>query len=142
VAGSATIALAPRTVQTVDLTFGERCVGLIFLGSAGGRLGRHDIARIVRRIASRPTSPRTFGPYTLLHAFIPAALDAGVPPPCAMTGPAPRWIAPQHTELLPTSPEPSGKTRAGRLLISMAGCWQASAPFGVAMAAVIHPKQG
>jgi integrase/recombinase XerD len=35
--------------------------------------------RIVRRIARRAGSPSGSGPHTLRHAFITAALDAGVP---------------------------------------------------------------
>jgi integrase/recombinase XerD len=49
--------------------------GPIFFGPDGQRLDRHGAARVVRR--ARITKP--VGPHTLRHAFITAALDAGVP---------------------------------------------------------------
>jgi len=67
-----------RTARAVDLAVGERSEGPLFLGPDGHRLDRHAAARIVRRIA-RPASITKRGPHTLRHAFITAALDAGVP---------------------------------------------------------------
>jgi len=40
---------------------------------------RHGAARIVRRVARRAGITKPVGPHTLRHAFITAALDAGVP---------------------------------------------------------------
>lgn len=94
-----TIPLAPRTARAIDLAVGERCEGPIFCGVDGERLDRHAAGRIVRRIARRAGITKRVGPHTLRHAFITAALDAGVPlrdvqkplatptlaPPCAMT---------------------------------------------------------
>jgi len=74
-----TIPLAPRTARAIDLAIGERCEGPIFLGSDGQRLDRHAAGRIVRRIARRAGIVKRVGPHTLRHAFITAALDAGVP---------------------------------------------------------------
>jgi len=74
-----TIPLAPRTARAVDLAIGERCEGPIFLGSDGQRLDRHAAARVVRRVARRAGITKAVGPHTLRHAFITAALDAGVP---------------------------------------------------------------
>src|SRR5215469_4482733 len=45
----------------------------------GRRLDRHGAGRIVRRIARHAGIARKVGPHTLRHAFITAALDAGVP---------------------------------------------------------------
>lgn len=73
------IPLAPRTARAVDLAIGERCGGPIFLGASGDRLDRHGAARIVRRVARRAGITKPVGPHTLRHAFITAALDAGVP---------------------------------------------------------------
>jgi integrase len=73
------IPLAPRTARAVDLAVGERSEGPIFLGPDGGRLDRHATARIVRRVARRAEISKRVGPHTLRHAFITAALDAGVP---------------------------------------------------------------
>jgi site-specific recombinase XerD len=74
-----TVPLAPRTARAVDLAVGERCEGPILLGAGRGRLDRHAAARIVRRLARRAGIAKRVGPHTLRHAFITAALDAGVP---------------------------------------------------------------
>jgi len=74
-----TIPLAPRTARAIDLAVGERCEGPVFLGSEGRRLDRHGAARVVRRVARRAGITKAVGPHTLRHAFITAALDAGVP---------------------------------------------------------------
>jgi site-specific recombinase XerD len=71
--------LAPRTARAIDLAVGERCEGPIFLTAAGDRLDRHGAGRIVRRVARRAGLDKNIGPHTLRHAFITAALDAGVP---------------------------------------------------------------
>ena len=73
------VPLAPRTARAVDLAVGERSEGPLFLGPDGHRLDRHAAARIVRRIARRAGITKRVGPHTLRHAFITAALDAGVP---------------------------------------------------------------
>jgi integrase/recombinase XerD len=75
----ATIPLAPRTARAIDLAVGERCDGPLFLAPDGRRLDRHGAARIVRRVAGRAGISKPVGPHTLRHAFITAALDAGVP---------------------------------------------------------------
>ena len=74
-----TIPLAPRTARAIDLTVGERSDGPLFLATDGRRLDRHGAARIVRRAARRAGITKPVGPHTLRHAFITAALDAGVP---------------------------------------------------------------
>ena len=74
-----TIPLAPRTARAIDLAVGERSDGPIFLAADGLRLDRHGAARIVRRTAHRAGITKPVGPHTLRHAFITAALDAGVP---------------------------------------------------------------
>jgi integrase/recombinase XerD len=75
----ATIPLAPRTARAIDLAIGERIQGPIFSDASGQRLDRHGAGRIVRRIARRAGLGKNVGPHTLRHAFITAALDAGVP---------------------------------------------------------------
>ena len=74
-----TIPLAPRTARALDLAIGERCEGPVFLAPDGRRLDRHGAGRIVRRVARRAGISKRVGPHTLRHAFITAALDAGVP---------------------------------------------------------------
>ena len=76
-----TIPLAPRTARAIDLAVGERSNGPVFLAPDGRRLDRHGAGRIVRRIARRAAITKPVGPHTLRHAFITAALDAGVPLP-------------------------------------------------------------
>jgi len=74
-----TVPLAPRTARTVDLAIGERLSGPIFVSANGRRFDRHAAGRVVRRVARRAGVDKPIGPHTLRHAFITAALDAGVP---------------------------------------------------------------
>jgi integrase/recombinase XerD len=74
-----TVPLAPRTARAIDLAVGERSEGPVFLSADGRRLDRHGAGRIVRRVAHRAGITKPVGPHTLRHAFITAALDAGVP---------------------------------------------------------------
>jgi len=74
-----TVPLAPRTARAIDLAIGERSEGPVFLAADGRRLDRHAAARIVRRVTRRAGINKPVGPHTLRHAFITAALDAGVP---------------------------------------------------------------
>jgi integrase/recombinase XerD len=68
-----------RTARAIDLVVGERCQGPIFIGTNGKRIDRHAAGRVVRRVARRAGIAKRVGPHTLRHAFITAALDAGVP---------------------------------------------------------------
>lgn len=74
-----TVPLALRTARAVDLAIGERPGAPIFLGANGQRMDRHGAGRLVRRVARRAGIRKPIGPHTLRHAFITAALDAGVP---------------------------------------------------------------
>jgi integrase/recombinase XerD len=74
-----TIPLAPRTARAIDLAIAERADGPVFLSADGRRLDRHGAGRIVRKVARRAGIVKTITPHTLRHAFITAALDAGVP---------------------------------------------------------------
>ncbi len=75
----AVIPLAPRTARAIDLAIGERCEGPIFTNT--GRAAAGPARRRSDRPPGRP--PRRPGqedrPHTRRHAFITAALDAGVP---------------------------------------------------------------
>jgi site-specific recombinase XerD len=73
-----TIPLAPRTARAIDLAIGERSEGPVFLAADGRRLDRQGAGRMVRRVARRAGITKPVGPHTLRHAFITAALDAGV----------------------------------------------------------------
>jgi integrase/recombinase XerD len=75
-----TIPLAPRTARAIDLAVGERTDGPVFLAPDGRRLvDRHGAGRIVRKTARRAGIGKPVTPHTPRHAFITAALDAGVP---------------------------------------------------------------
>ena len=74
-----TIPLAPRTARAIDLAIGERAGGPVFLATDGRRLGRHGAGRVVRKVARRAGIGKAVTPHPLRHAFITAALDAGVP---------------------------------------------------------------
>jgi len=74
-----TIPLAPRTARAIDPAIGERPGGPLFAAADGRRLDRHGAARAVRRVTRRAGIAKQVGPHTLRHAFITAALDAGVP---------------------------------------------------------------
>ena len=74
-----TVPLAPRTARAIDLAIGERTEGPVFLARDGRRLDRHGAGRIVRTTARRAGIGKQVTPHTLRHAFITAALDAGVP---------------------------------------------------------------
>ena len=74
-----TIPLAPRTARAIDLAIGERLEGPIFRRADRERMDRHCAGRIVRRVAKRAGLDKQISPHTLRHAFITAALDAGVP---------------------------------------------------------------
>jgi integrase/recombinase XerD len=76
-----TVPLAPRTAQAVDLAVAARSAGPIFVAGDGRRLDRHGAARIVRSAARRAGIAKLIRPHTLRHAFITAALNAGVPLP-------------------------------------------------------------
>jgi integrase len=73
------VPLAPRTARAIDLAIGERVEGPILVASSRDRLDRHAAWRIVRRLARKAGINKPVGPHTLRHAFITAALDAGVP---------------------------------------------------------------
>ena len=74
-----TIPLAPRAARAIDLAVGERLEGPILLSVNGERPDRHAAARIVRRLSRQAGIAKRIGPHSLRHAFITAALDAGVP---------------------------------------------------------------
>ena len=74
-----TIPLAPRTARAIDLAIGERTSGPLFLDGGGRRLDRRGAARIVRRVTRRAGITKHVSLHTPRHAFITAALDAGVP---------------------------------------------------------------
>ena len=70
----------PRTTEEFNALWDRvRTGGPLFLAADGKRLDRHGAARIVRRVTRRTEIGKQVSPHTLRHAFITAALDAGVP---------------------------------------------------------------
>lgn len=75
----ALIPLAPRTARAVDLAAGERHTGNLILDSRGMPMARHSATWVVRKLARRAQIAHHVSPHGLRHAFVTAALDAGVP---------------------------------------------------------------
>jgi integrase/recombinase XerD len=74
-----TTPLAPRTARTLDLYIGERVVGPLILGTAGGRMDRYAAELTVKRLARRAEITKPISPHSLRYRFTTAVLDAGVP---------------------------------------------------------------
>jgi integrase len=124
-----TVPLAPRTARAIDLAIGERTEGPVFVARDGRRLDRHAAGRIVRNTARRAGIGKPITPHTLRHAFITAALDAGVPlrdvqeaashadPRTTMrydqSGPAAAWTGTPPTSSPPTWQALPGNAPAG-----------------------------
>jgi integrase/recombinase XerD len=70
---------APGTTGRPCARPGDRPGGPVFLSASGRRMDRHAASRIVRRVARAAGLDKHISPHTLRHAFITAALDAGVP---------------------------------------------------------------
>jgi Phage integrase family len=110
-----TIPLAPRTARAIDLTIGERTGGPLFVTADGKRLDRHGAARVVRRVTRRAGITKQVSPHTLRHAFITAALDAGVPlrdvqEAASHADPHHHALRPRPNQLGPALPTPSPPT--------------------------------
>lgn len=75
----ALIPLAPRTFHALTMVIDGRTEGAILLDAQGRRLNRGQAYRMVRRTAKRAGIYHHVHPHALRHAFITAALDAGVP---------------------------------------------------------------
>jgi integrase/recombinase XerD len=76
---SALIPMSPRTARAIDLAIGTRSSGTIVLDSRGKPCARHSAAWIIEKLARRAQIAGHITPHSLRHAFITAALDAGVP---------------------------------------------------------------
>jgi integrase/recombinase XerD len=74
-----TIPLVPGPLGQSTSPWANAAKGRSSSQPTGARIDRHAAGRIVRRIARRAGIAKRIGPHTLHHAFITAALDAGVP---------------------------------------------------------------
>jgi hypothetical protein len=92
------VPLAPRTVRAIDAALGGRADGPLLVSNSGGRLDRHDAARIVARLARRAGLAKHITPHSLRHTIVTLALDAGVSLRDVQTPPAtPTHVPPAAT---------------------------------------------
>ena len=75
----ALIPLPVPVARTLDLAAAERSAGPLLRTRTGRRMDRNAATRIVHRLAKRAGIEHRVGCHALRHAFITAALDAGVP---------------------------------------------------------------
>jgi integrase/recombinase XerD len=73
-----TVELPPRAMRAIDATLGGRADGPLLVSNTGGRLDRHNAARIVTRLARRARLAKHITPHSLRHTMVTLALDAGV----------------------------------------------------------------
>lgn len=71
--------LAPRLAISIEEHLAGRDTGPLVLANDGGRLDRHRVRRIVRRIARAAGISRDVCPHDLRHAFVTHSLAAGTP---------------------------------------------------------------
>jgi site-specific recombinase XerD len=74
-------ALTPAAAQAVEEYLAGRTDGPLFVTTAGARLDRHAVFRLVRRLARQAgiASADRLSPHSLRHAFATAARAEGVP---------------------------------------------------------------
>lgn len=75
---AAMIALAPRTVQALDLARDERRSGALLRNQHGRRMTSYNVAYLVTALCRQVGVARRITPHSLRHSAITLALDAGV----------------------------------------------------------------
>lgn len=75
----ATIPLAVPVARFLDAAAGDRTHGRLLLRADGSPMNRKSAARVVTRLCRKVGNYKKISPHSLRHAFITAALDAGVP---------------------------------------------------------------
>lgn len=73
------IPLNDPTQRALDRVVGDRSTGFVLQTESGRPLDRHNVAKLVARIAERAGITKRISPHSLRHSAITAALDAGVP---------------------------------------------------------------
>lgn len=75
------VVLAPATMHALELATAGRESGPVLVDNAGARLNRHQVARIVARLAraANVQNARKITPHSCRHTFVTLALDEGVP---------------------------------------------------------------
>jgi integrase len=71
----ATVPLAPRTADAIDIYLQGRADGPLFATSSGRRLDQAAVWRLLRRLAATavPAKARSIHPHDLRHAFVTLA---------------------------------------------------------------------
>ncbi len=75
----ALIPLPVPVARVLDAVAGDRTTGALIRTRTGARMDRNAATRIVKRLARRAGIDHKVGCHALRHAYITAALDAGVP---------------------------------------------------------------
>ncbi len=73
------IALAPATVQALDLYLAGRTTGPIFVTRQGNHYDRHNAGRLLNGLAQRAGIEGGFHPHTIRHTVVTELLEAGEP---------------------------------------------------------------
>lgn len=74
----AVVALAPRTVQAIDLAVGTRRSGPLLYNRRGRRMTSYNVQYLVKALCRQIGVERRITPHSLRHSAITIALDAGV----------------------------------------------------------------
>jgi len=76
---TATVPLAPRTAEAVEVYVGDRTTGPLFVTASGTRWHRSEAWRTLRRLAkvAVPEKAGSLHPHDLRHAFVTLSLDSG-----------------------------------------------------------------
>lgn len=74
----ALVPLAPVTAEAIDEYLAGRSEGPLFVTRSGARVDRFAAVKVVKRLARAAGIDRNVSPHSLRHAFVTAALDAGV----------------------------------------------------------------
>lgn len=74
----AVIALAPRTVQAIGLSLGQRRSGPLLCNTRGRRMTSYNVAYLVTALRRQIGVERRITPHSLRHSAITIALDAGI----------------------------------------------------------------
>lgn len=75
----AVVPLNAPTQAALDAVVGDRASGYILQTSTGKPLDRHNVAKLIGKLAERAGITKRISPHSLRHTAITAALDAGVP---------------------------------------------------------------
>lgn len=75
-----TLAMSPETAKAVESAIGGRTHGPLFTSrrTAGKRLSRNDIGRLVKDYAERCEIHKRLSPHSFRHSYITLSLNAGV----------------------------------------------------------------